>query len=209
MSKPDKKSVPSKYYAPDAPDAPPSDKKSVPSKYYAPDAPPSDPTGIPAGVLLTIAMMCSNLEGWQLVKGTLFAMTYILRRMPSWEILTTDAQSYPIIWINTSIRLHPPTDACVIAWAAEYGHKETVEALLEANAPVDENAIRLAAENGHTDIVKMLLEAKAPVDGRAITQATLYNHKETLKALREANAPVNVRDLVVATLLCDKAPIKW
>ena len=138
---------------------------------------------LPGGILFTIALICDILEGWQLVRGTIYETTYIKRRLPSWEILTNWEQPYPIIWIKEAIKINPPIDEDAINWSAMHGHTDIVKVLLEAKAPVNEFAIAKAAGNGHTEIVKLLLEAKASVDEDVICFAAEKGYLEIVKLL--------------------------
>jgi ankyrin repeat protein len=90
--------------------------------------------------------------------------------------------------------------------AAQNGHKEIVEALLNARAPVDQagssgiTPLWIAAQNGHKEIVEALLNARAPVDqadSYGITPlwiAAQNGHKEIVKALLKAQAQVDQAD---------------
>ena len=100
---------------------------------------------LPDGVLFIIALLCNDLEGWQLVRGTRYETAYIRRRLPSWEILTKTP--YPIIWIREAIKAKAPVNANAIACSAQNGYMETVKALLEAKAPVDLNVFAFLLEN--------------------------------------------------------------
>ena len=89
--------------------------------------------------------------------------------------------------------------------AAEGGHLEVVEKLLEAKADVNaavrwdgRTALQAAAEGGHLEVVEKLLEAKADVnaatrwDGRTALQAAAERgHLEVAEKLLEAMANIN------------------
>ncbi|HLP34980.1 MAG TPA: ankyrin repeat domain-containing protein, partial [Amoebophilaceae bacterium] len=91
--------------------------------------------------------------------------------------------------------------------AAQNGHLEVVQALLEKGAPVDalakDNAapLHLAAQNGHLEVVKELLEKGAPVDALAkdnwtpLHLAAFNGHLEVVQALLEKGAPVDALEI--------------
>lgn len=79
----------------------------------------------------------------------------------AWEVVAT---AYPVAAVVDTGGL-----TAALAWAAEHGHADAVEALLNAGADVhasSERALRWAAAYGHADVVKLLLAAGAEVYGR-------------------------------------------
>ncbi|MCB1800387.1 MAG: ankyrin repeat domain-containing protein [Gammaproteobacteria bacterium] len=91
--------------------------------------------------------------------------------------------------------------------AAQYGHLETVESLLNAGARVALHekgyytALMLAAGNGHAQVVQRLAAAGADVDEIEITRgwtaliwAAKRGHRETVRALLELQADTSIRD---------------
>ena len=88
--------------------------------------------------------------------------------------------------------------------AAEGGHLEIVERLLQANADVNATApiygdtvLQLAAARGHLEVVERLLQAKADVNlhaynsKTALQDAAAGGHLEVVERLLQANANVN------------------
>jgi uncharacterized protein len=83
-----------------------------------------------------------------------------------------------------------------LSWAAENGHTEIVQILLNANANIEaassfwgQTALSLAAENGHTEVVQLLLNAKANIEAAdkdrrtSLSWAAENGHAEIVKLL--------------------------
>ena len=85
-----------------------------------------------------------------------------------------------------------------LMWASLKGHKDVVQALLEAKADKDmqdeggETALMIASRNGHKDIVQALLEAEADKDMQgpegwtALMIASQAGHEEIVRLLEAA-----------------------
>ncbi|KAI4210986.1 MAG: hypothetical protein LQ351_006213 [Letrouitia transgressa] len=98
--------------------------------------------------------------------------------------------------------------------AAEGGHLDVVERLLQAKAKVNASdiegrtALQLAAEGGHLDVVERLLQAKAEVNAAtkftgttALHIAAEGGHLNIVKRLLQAKAEVNASDILGRTVL--------
>jgi len=84
-------------------------------------------------------------------------------------------------------------------YAAESGHTETVQVLLEhgANVHFHADALCRAAEHGHTDTVKVLLDAGADIHVRgdaSLRWAAGGGHTETVQVLIEHGADIRAQD---------------
>jgi len=91
--------------------------------------------------------------------------------------------------------------------AAQYGHVDTVQALLRRGARVDLHekgyytALMLAAGNGHTEVVRLLAQAGADVNEVELTRgwtaliwAAKRGHRETVRLLLALRADPSIRD---------------
>ena len=89
--------------------------------------------------------------------------------------------------------------------AAEQGHLDVVQALLDAGADLNAGkgewgtALMKAAQNGHLGVVRALIAAKADVNAAdqqgttALMAATRIGYKQIVQALVEGNADPSIK----------------
>ena len=76
--------------------------------------------------------------------------------------------------------------------AAENGHMDVVQLLIENGASVQEVDINWVARGGHTEIVKLLLQKGAKLKGaRALSFAARYGHTDLVALLIDAGVELN------------------
>ena len=102
--------------------------------------------------------------------------------------------------------------------AAENGHRELVELLLEKNAKIEakrrdtQTPLHLAAENGHRELVELLLEKNAKIEAKSkhALQTPLHlaaenGHRELVELLLEKNAEIEAKEIFGRTPLLKAA----
>ena len=98
-------------------------------------------------------------------------------------------------------------DKFALIWAAQGGHAQIVDRLIQAGADVNlttaingTSALALAAQNGYADVVETLIKAGAAVDGAVVEgwtplmKAAYFGHREIVEMLLESGADASIRD---------------
>ncbi|RYP70200.1 hypothetical protein DL771_005587 [Monosporascus sp. 5C6A] len=94
-----------------------------------------------------------------------------------------------------------------LSWAAEKGHKEIVQLLLDKGAEIDakdsnsRTPLSWAAEKGHKEIVQLLLDKGAEIDSKdkiysqtPLSWAARNRHKEIVQLLLDRGAEIDSKD---------------
>lgn len=97
------------------------------------------------------------------------------------------------------------TSRTALIWAAEKGHREAVQTLLNLGADVNAqggdygNALQAASDYGHKEVVQILLDRGADVNaqgglmGNALQAASYNNHESVVQMLLDRKANVHVQ----------------
>jgi hypothetical protein len=91
---------------------------------------------------------------------------------------------------NPNVPQYRSTDETPIFFAAQAGHTDIVQALLDGGSRIHDGAIRAAAEKGHFEIVQLLLTHGADIAGTAVLAAK-GGYGDILQLLLKSGANAN------------------